>query len=457
MMPGPKAIARLRTRFAGEVILSSAPDYHVVRQVFNARESRRPAVIARCRGAADVMAAVKFAREHGLQISVKGGGHGPTGFAVCDDGLLIDLSLMRGVLVDPVDRTATVQAGALWKDVDREAQPFGLVPTGGSCEMVGVTGMTLGGGWSYLSRSFGLAIDNLESVQIVTADATLETASANEHPDLFWALRGGGGGNFGVVTSLRYRLHPLPKKILVGTISWPYEKAGDVLARYGEQVPSLEDPLYIDANLGVVDGKPNVSLSCVYLGSDEAAGRAWLKPFIKTGRPRVDLRMRPYGSFLKEYADTVVQGRLQLWKSGFVKPEALPKIIDTIVGHFEQAPGSSSPVFFIETLGGAISRVDSRETAYPHRDQLMCLTIVALWDDVARSEEVENWVRKFKDALRPGLSRAVYVNYPDVELENWPRAYYGNNYPRLVQIKRAYDRNNVFRFAQSIGSDVTCS
>jgi hypothetical protein len=447
-----EAVKSLTERVRGEVILPSAADYDVHRRVFNARESRRPAVIVRCAGAADVMAAVSFAREHGLPVSARSGGHGPTGFAVRDDGVLIDLSLMRGVVVNPGARTAVVQAGALWRDVYREAEAFGLAPAGGSCDMVGVGGFTLGGGWGHLSRLFGLAIDNLNWVQVVTADGRLVTASGSENPDLFWALRGGGGGNFGVATAFEYRLHPLPSRIFGGTISFPYRMARKILTVYRDQVlAGLPDRLYLDVALyGISEKEREVGVTVVYVGP-EAAGRKAVAPLVRLARRKdIDLGLRTYGSMLTEYAQEIVDGRLQLWKAGFLEPRVSRSAIDTIVEQFGAGPSPRS-LFFIEPLGGAIQCVDAAATAFPHRDQLLCATIIGIWEDTAQTAVTERWTRGFRRALAPALSTAAYVNYPDLERADWRRAYYGDNYPRLVQVKKRYDPDDVFRFEQSIG------
>lgn len=320
--------------------------------------------------------------------------------------------------------------------------------------MVGVAGHTLGGGVGYLSRKFGLAIDSLDRVHLVTADGKLVTASETEHRELFWALRGGGGGNFGVVTLFEYRLHPLPPLVFGGTLTWPYKRARQVLERYRDRFSAgFPDELYVDVSLsGSPESGREVSVTAVYLGFADD-GSKMLEPFVKLAPSKGCFTYRTFESILKSYADEIVEGRLQLWKGAFLKPRVTDKTIRTIVDRFARPPSVSS-LFFIEPLGGAIGRFDAKKTAYAHRDQPMCATIIGIWSDTSQTAAMERWTRDFKRALKSAYSGAAYVNYPDtdLDLDDWPTAYYGANYARLVKVKRNYDRDDVFRFAQSIGS-----
>lgn len=445
-----KAIDTLTARITGEVIPPSDPKYQMYRRVFNGKVLRRPAIIVRPRGSADVREAINCARANSVRVSAKCGGHGPTGFAVQDDALLLDLSLMRGVSVDRRTRNAVVEAGALWKDVDTAAAFHRLLPVGGGCNMVGVAGFTLGGGWGFLSRSLGLAIDNLESVELVTAEGALISASETENGDLFWALRGSGGGNFGIVTAFKYRLHPL-QDVFGGTMWWPIAKAHEVLKAYRDLlVAGPPDSLYFDVSLYTdpEDGQ-QVSITAVYLGA-EVAGRKALEPLIALADPAATaLNTQPLRAVLDNYAEEIIEGRLELWKSRYLDMPLTDATIHTIAQWYGAAPGPAS-LFFIETLGGAIARVPSRATAYPHRHQLMCATIIGISDEVWRAPETERWAREFYAALAPATSGAVYVNYPDVELPEWAAAYYGDNYARLRKVKKTYDPEDFFRFEQSI-------
>jgi FAD/FMN-containing dehydrogenase len=454
-MLNPGDLDDLAKRLNGDLLRPSTGPYEAARLVFNRRVDRHPAFVVRPRGIGDVRLCVDFARDRGLPLTVKGGGHGPTGSAVCDGGLLLDLTHMRGVWVDPVKRTATVQAGALWKDVYREAAAFGLVPPGGGCDMAGVAGSTLGGGWGFLSRSHGLAVDNLNAVQLVTADGRPLTATVAAHPDLFWALRGGGGGHFGVVTAFEYRLQPLPPLVYSGEIEWPYARAAQVLATYRDYIlGEPPDRLYVDFNLwreGEAGGEAasGVSVFCLYVG-EAADGRRALEPYLAIPDATDDLAMREYGAILDDYASQIHPPKLEMWKSAFLTPRIAPATIETIVGRFAGSPLPSSSLLFIETLGGAVGRVAPGDTAYVHRRERMCLTLVASWDTPAETEPMEAWAREFRAAVSPGTTGGVYVNYPDADLAGWAAAYYGDNYPRLIEVKRRYDPTGFFRFPQSI-------
>lgn len=447
------AARALEARILGEVILPADESYDRNRAVFNARIDTRPALIVYCRGAADIIAAVHFARDRALPVATRAGGHGPAGHCVPEGGMLLDVSDMAGTWLDPERRTITVQGGVTWRDVNHETIPFGLAAPGGECPMVGVAGFTLGGGWGYLARSCGLAADSVVSAQVVTADGRLVTASDIEHPDLFWALRG-GGGSFGVVASLTFHLHPLPAVMLAGEIAWPIAQAPAVIRAFRDSFAAgAPEALSLDLSLASApDGGRVVSTMGLYNGAVADGERAFA-PLLSCGTPRyVDLKPRGYEELLDRYADTVEEGGRSLWKSGFLADGFGDAAIDALVEAYGAAPpGSSSCI--LEVLGGAVARVGRRETAFPHRDRLLCLTAIGTWRDGADTGDAGDaagWAREFMRAMGPFLTGSQYANYPDDELGEWRDAYYGENYARLAAVKRRYDPGDLFRSAQSI-------
>ncbi len=449
-----EAAARaLDARLLGEVLIPTDARYDHDRAIFNARIDKHPALIAYCCGVADVIASVQFAREHGLPVVVRAGGHSPAGYCVPDGGILLDVSDMDGIWLDPERRAITVQAGATWRDVNHETAPFGLAVPGGECPTVGVAGFTLGGGWGYLARSFGLAADTLIAVTLVTADGRLITASDDAHPDLFWALRGGGAGSFGVATSFTFRLHPVPRQMLAGEIGWPIAQAREVIRVFRDYfTTTAPDALSFDLNLcSAPDGSRVVSIMGLFNGS-VAAGTAAIAPFLACGRPHyVDLEPRSYEALVNLYGDAILDGAKTLWKSGFIEADFSDAAVDAMVEAFAAAPpGASSCI--LEVLGGAIGRVGPHETAFLHRQSLLSLTAIGSWNDDAQAGPAAAWARAFKRAMAPHLSGYQYANYPDGDLAEWPRAYYGENYARLAAVKRTYDPDNLFRFEQSVRS-----
>jgi FAD/FMN-containing dehydrogenase len=448
------AVGALGAAFRGELIRPGEERYDDARRVWNGMVDKRPAVIARCTGVADVVAAVTFAREHGLLVAVRGGGHNVAGHAVCDDGIVIDLSGTKGVRVDPDAGTARAQPGVTWGEFDRETQLYGLATTGGFVASTGIAGLTLGGGIGWLARRHGTACDNLLSVDVVTAGGEVVTASATEHPELFWGLRG-GGGNFGVVTSFEYRLHPVGPTVLAGGVVHPFERAGEVLRRFRDQVASAPDELTVVAVISRAGAEPHlpehahgrlvVTLSVCWAGDLHEGERA-LRPLRSFGRPLADL-VGPTPYTVLQSADAP-SGLQNYWKSSYL--DALTdEAIDTAVAH---ASGMTSPLssLYFEHLQGAIGRVGDGDTAFGHRDAAFDFNILSVWPDPATSAEHIGWTRGLWAAMQPFAS-GVYVNNLGAEGEGRVRAAYPPaTYRRLVALKDEYDPANLFRCNQNI-------
>lgn len=442
-----KSVRDLRRSLRGRVLLPDDEAYDEARGVFNGMIDRRPAVIARCAGAADVAGAVNFARERDLLVAVRGGGHSVVGNAVCDGGLVIDLSGMRDVRVDAVNRTARAGGGTTWGDFDHETQASGLATTGGIVPSTGVGGLTLGGGIGYLNRKHGLACDNLLSADVVTADGRLLTASAEENPDLFWGLRG-GGGNFGVVTSFEFRVHPVGP-VLGGEVIYPLEQAEEVLRFYRDWSREAPDELRADASLLSGPDGAGLGILVCYCGPIEE-GESVLRPLRRFGSPVVDsVAPVPYTAVQNLLTEALPPGKLHYWKSGFVH-EFDDEAIETLVDFFAADVPSPFTAVAIEHLGGAISRVGERDTAFSHREAQHSLLVLRAWQDPAESEENMAWGRRCYSAAEPFLEDAAYVNYLGDEGEKRVRAAYGPNYERLVALKGKYDPTNFFRLNQNI-------
>lgn len=445
--------------FRGRLIDADHADYDVARAVWNAAIDRRPCLIARCSGAADVVAAVRFARDHDLEIAVRGGGHNVAGTAVCDDGLVIDLSAMRGVRVDRAGRSAWVQGGALWGDVDQETQVHGLVTTGGIVSHTGVAGLTLGGGVGWLMRKHGLTVDNLLAADVVTADGEPLHACEHEHPDLFWALRG-GGGNFGVVTAFEFRLHGGGPTVLAGPILWDARDAKQVLRFYRDFVRDAPDELGTVVRFGTapplpaipadLHWRPVMLIGCCYAGPIDDGERA-LGPLRACGHPLLDLvGPAPYTGFQRSIDPTVLHGWNYYWKSTHL-PELGDDLIDVLAGH---AFGCASPRSYVAMfhLEGAVSRVAEGATAFGNRHASHAITLDAVWrpgeDHGARDTA---WARQFFAALGP-FRQGVYVNFlgDDEDPGRIREAYGAGVYDRLVDVKTRYDPDNVFHHNQNI-------
>ena len=450
---------RLRDSVHGEVIDPEDERYDEARSIWNGAIDRRPACIVRCTGVADVVAAVRFARERNLLVSVRAGGHGVGGHAVCDGGLVIDLSPMKGIRVDPAARTARAEAGVLWGELDRETQLFGLATVGGIVTHTGIAGLTLGGGIGWLMRKYGATVDNLLAADVVTADGELVRASEDENADLFWGIRG-GGGNFGVVTSFEYRLHPVGPIVLAGPVFYALEAAPDVLRTYREHIASAPDELTTIFELSVapplpflpeeVHGKPVVMVGACYAGSPDE-GAEVVRPLKQYGRPIVDLlEPKPYTALQSMFDPLVPHGWHRYWKAVEVPP-LTDDAIDTLVEH-SSAPTSPRSYTIVFQLGGALARVGEDETAFSQRDAAHNVNINAVWtEEDPDAERHIAWARGFFDAMQPHAGGRVYVNFLGEEGGNRVRQAYGaQNHERLVELKRAYDPTNFFRMNQNI-------
>jgi FAD/FMN-containing dehydrogenase len=436
--------------FEGELLTASDEGYDDARLVHNGLINKHPALIARCRGTADIAAAIRHAREQGLEIAVKGGGHNVAGRATTEGGVMIDLSLLRGVEVDPATLTVRAGGGVTWGELNDAAHRHGLATTGGVISTTGIAGLTLGGGFGWLMAKFGLSVDNLLQVELVTADGRVITASEDEEPDLFWGLRG-GGGNFGVAASFTYRLHPLTD-LVGGLIAHPFEAAGDVLRFYRDVTASLSDDLSIFASLVHApdgSGVPLAALVVGHTGSPEQA-EVDLAPIIGFGSPAVvQVGPMPYPVLNTMLDDGYPKGALNYWKSSFLAGLD-DGLFDTLAERFAVCPSPMSAMV-LEHFHGAVTRVGVTDTAVPHRDPGYDLVITSEWMDPMATDENIAWTRELYSAIEPHQAVRRYVNYlGDDEPIDAVRAAYGPNYDRLVEVKRRYDPDNVFHLNQNI-------
>lgn len=441
----PSALA-IGAGLSGTVIRRGDASYDQARRVWNGMVDRSPEIIVRCATTADVVAAVNFARDKGLVLAVRGGGHNAAGLGVCDDGLVIDLSPMRAVKVDTAQRIAYVQGGALWRDLDAATHPHGLATTGGLISTTGVGGLTLGGGLGWLMRKHGLACDNVLAVEIVTADGQVRRASATENPDLFWAVRG-GGGNFGVVTSFEFRLHPV-STLYAGMLVFPGPRAPEVLRTYRDVAMNAGDELTVFAGLMTSpDGHPIIAIFPAYNGPVKQAEAA-VKPFRDLGPVADQVSEMPYPALQSMLDDGFPSGLHVYWRSDFLK--GLPdEALDMLVDRFS-AITSPLSALLIEQFGGAVARVPADETAFAQRDALFNLAIISRWADPATATTHIDWAKKTSDVARPFASGGVYVNYLGAEGADRVRAAYGAKYDRLVAVKQKYDPKNLFSVNQNI-------
>jgi FAD/FMN-containing dehydrogenase len=453
----PTTYGSLRSRFRGALLQPGEEGYDEARRVWNGAVDRRPALITRCAGADDVVEAVRFGREHGLEISVKGGGHSISGLSVCQDGLMVDLSLMKAIRVDPAQRTARAAGGVLWGELDRATQPAGLATTGGIISHTGIGGLTLGGGLGHLMRKHGLTVDNLIAVDLVTADGELRRVDELSDPELFWGLRG-GGGNFGVATAFEYRLHPVGPMVLAGPIMWPLEEAPSVLEAIRELAPEAPDELGI--SLGITPappapfvppdrfGQPVAAVILVWAG-DPAAGADAVAPFKAIGRPIVDaVRPTPYVAVQSMLDGGAPHGRHYYWKA-----HRLQTLTDDVIDVLTSAMTSTTSPFAQVNgwaIGGAASRVDPDATAVAHRDEGFEMNITVGWapNDPDPTAHV-TWVRETWDAVRPA-SCGVYANFISDEGAAGLDAAYGDRLERLRALKSAVDPDNAFHLNANI-------
>ena len=451
--PAPDVLEALRGQLRGSLCYPGDAGYEQARTIWNAMIDRHPAAVIRTAGTADVMRAVNIAREHRLLLSVRGGGHHIAGSAVCDRGLMIDLTPMKSVRIDPSNKTARVEPGVTLGEFDREAQAFGLATPLGINSTTGVAGLTLGGGFGWLSRKYGLTADNLLSADVVLAKGALVHASSRENADLFWAIRG-GGGNFGVVTSFEFQLHPVGPEVVAGLIVHPFSRAKDVLRGYRDAVLRAPDDLTCWVVMRKapplpflpkeVHGKEVVVLAVCYVG-DPQRGEAALSPLRALGQPIADaVGPAPYVAWQQAFDPLLAPGQRNYWKShDFVGlPDAAIDQLTTYVGRL---PSPDCEVF-IGHLGGAINRKPATATAYPHRDINFVMNVHTRWGDASLDRPCIAWARELFDAMAPHATGAVYVNFmPGDEAQRVARGAYGANYERLSKLKAKYDPDNLFR------------
>jgi FAD/FMN-containing dehydrogenase len=446
-------ISALRPQLGGHLTTPADADYESARRVFNGLIDKRPVVIASCLGTADVQTAVRAARAQGLEIAVRGGGHSVAGTAVSDGGLVIDLSRMRAVHVDPSGRRARAQGGATWGDYNRETQLHGLASTGGVVSTTGVGGLTLGGGLGWLMSSQGLAIDTLRAVELVTADGEIVRASADKHPDLFWAVRG-GGGNFGVATWFEFELQPVGPIVVGGLVAHPLSAARDVLRLYRDVTASLPDEMAVFAGLVHApdgSGAKLVALIVCHIGETDAATRA-VEPLRRFGSPAIDaIGPMPYSVVNTLFNDGFPSGALNYWKANFLR-ELTDEAIGTAIESFAASPSPMSAVFF-EHFHGAVTRVAPTATAFPHRSPGFNLMVIGVWTSPADTKKNIAWVRESYSAMTPQFAAGRYINYLNADEVGQGAnvdAAFGPNAARLRDVKRRYDPDNVFHLNHNI-------
>jgi len=451
------ALRELETSFRGQLIQPGHGSYEEHRKIWNGSIDRRPALIARCAGVADVVAALDLAKREDLQVAVRGGGHSFPGLSTCDGGIVIDLSLMRGIRVDPETRTARAQAGALWGDFDHETQAFGLATTGGIVTHTGVAGLTLGGGIGWLQRKHGLTIDQLIGVDLITAEGELVKASAAENVDLFWGVRG-GGGNFGIVTEFEFRLHPVGPNVLAGPIFWPIEESPRVLRFYREWIADAPDELMtivihrkappLDFVPAELHGQLVIAIVCCYAGPPDEGARV-LRPLKDFGSPALDLcEPKPYVAHQGMFDPSFPHGRWYYMRACDVA-ELTDDVIDITVEHSMRirSPLTTFPIW---QMGGAVARVHDDDTAFSGRSAGHTFNITGSTETAAGFDEEREWARNFWSALKPHHT-GVYVNFLMDEGQDRVREAYGAaKYERLKALKRRYDPENLFRLTQNI-------
>jgi FAD/FMN-containing dehydrogenase len=443
-------VETFKTSLRGELLRPGDTDYDEARKVWNGMIDKRPGLIARCTGVADVISAVDFARTHQLLVSVRGGGHNIPGNAVCNGGLMIDLACMRSVRVDPVRRTARAEGGVTWGEFDHETQAFGLATTGGSVSDTGIAGLTLGGGLGWLAGKCGLTCDNLLSADVVTADGKLLVASASEHTDLFWGLRG-GGGNFGIVTSFEYQLHPVGP-VLAGMLLYPFAKAKEALAYYRDFAKAVPDEVNtMGGLLTSPDGDLMAVIAVCYNGSLDAGERV-LRPLREFGPPVADqIRPMAYREVQTQLDAAAVRGRRYYIKSSFMRSIS-DDAIDALIDRFANVPSPHTLVFF-QQLGNAANRIGAQETAFSQRDALCEWGCLSSWVDPAADGMNIGWTRALAEAMQPFSSGGAYITQMGVEAEEGAdriKDAFGPNYEQLVALKNKYDPTNLFRHNQNV-------
>jgi FAD/FMN-containing dehydrogenase len=441
------AVEELRKTVRGAVLCPGEEGYEAARKVPNAMIDRKPTIIVRCAGPADVISCVRFAREHDLLVSIRGGGHSIAGKAVCDGGLMIDLSCLKGIRVDPQHRTARGEPGLTLGEFDQETQAFGLATALGTVSKTGIAGLTLGGGFGHLSGKYGLACDNLIGADVVTADGRLLKANASENQDLFWGVRG-GGGNFGIVTSFEYRLHEITT-VLGGAVLYPATKAKEILPFFKQFAEASPDELVIQAGAMTMNGVPVFLVGGCYCGSLNE-GEKLLKSLRTFGSPIADM-FAPvsYGQMQSMFDPFFPPGRQTYVKANFIRSLS-DKAVDALAEFAGTSPSVHTFGPWVEHWHGAATRVALSDTAFPHRQYPYNFSVWSNWVSSSESEENIKWSRACWDAMRPFMADGSYVNYLEDEGDPLARAAYGLNYDRLVALKNKYDPTNFFRMNHNI-------
>ena len=448
MLPQP-SLQAFRDTLRGPSFCAGDPGYDAARAIPNAMIDRRPAVIARCAGAADVIQCIRFAREHSLILAVRGGGHSVAGKSVCDAGVMVDLSAMKGIRVDPNGRTARAEAGLTLGEFDRETTAFGLATPLGVVPKTGISGLTLGGGFGNLLGKHGLALDNLLSVDVVTADGRLLTANAIENEDLFWGVRG-SGGNLGIVTSLEYRLHPIGP-VLGGAVLYPVSQTKAVLHFCRDFSRQIPDEVIIQGGAFTApDGAKVFGVAACYVGDSLSEGEKILQPLRKFGPPVADMiTVMTHVQMQSFFEPFFPPGRHTYVKSNFLRA-LTDEAIAAIARWAGTSPSPTTFAPFFEHWHGAVSRVGASATAFPHRQYEWNLFAWSTWTDRAETDKNVQWTRECWDAMRPFLIDGSYVNYVSDEGDVSARVSYGPNYARLVALKNKYDPTNLFRMNHNI-------
>jgi FAD/FMN-containing dehydrogenase len=449
-------LEQLRSSLRGDIVGPGDAAYDAARAVHNGMIDKRPALIARCTDVADVIAAVDYGRTNNLLIALRGGGHNGGGLGTCDGGIVIDLSRMKGVRVDAAARTVRVGAGSLWAEVDHATHPFGLAVPAGFISSTGVAGLTLGGGIGYLTRQYGLTIDNLVSADVVLADGTIVTADEDSHPDLFWALRG-GGGNFGVVTSFEFRAHPV-RTVYAGPTFWPLEQTEDVMKAYREFI--LTAPEYVNGFFAFLTIPP-APMFPEHLHMKKVCGVMWVctgpvaraeaatRPMRSVGKPILDHQGEMPLPVVNSLFDALYPPGLQwYWRADFVT-ELSDEAIARHVRHGAALPTMLSTMH-LYAIDGAAHQVGRHDTAFSYRDANWAEVIVGVDPDPAKAGRITNWCREYFDALHPYSAGGAYVNFMMDEGQERVQASFRDNYARLAQVKAAYDPANLFRVNQNI-------
>ncbi|RDK03061.1 FAD-binding oxidoreductase [Paraburkholderia lacunae] len=451
------AIEDLKAATRGQLLLPEDAGFDEARSIWNAMIDRRPAMILRCAGVADVRRGVAFARDNDLPLAVRGGGHNIAGSALCEDGLVIDLSPMKSVRIDPAARRAYVEPGAKLGDFDHEAQAFGLATPLGINSTTGVAGLTLGGGFGWLSRKYGMSVDNLISADVVTADGELIHASAASDEDLFWAIRG-GGGNFGIVTLFEFALHPVGPQVYGGLVVLPLDQAKHALTQYRAAADSMPEDLSVWAVLRLapplpflppeVHGKPVIVFAMCYTGPIDN-GPAAVEAVRGFGQPYGEhLGPMPYAMWQKAFDPLLAPGARNYWKSHNLA-SVQDGLIDALLDAIGKLPSTQCEIF-LGQIGGQTCRVAADATAYPNRDTLFVMNVHGRWDDAREDERCVAWARAFFEASAPFALGSVYVNFMTEEEAGRVAQAYGPNYERLIAVKGRYDPHNLFRHNQNI-------